>query len=130
MVRRTSPTRTGRCLKRPTDAVPDDAMSTRPADRAAMTTNATVQSCQRRRSTASRDGVEKSRRPTTLASRASSCRSAAIPPYRRAWRGCLGLWTYKERSVDLVGAGVDAEVDGVLAGLACWYSCDAHGHCC
>src|SRR5438270_4594505 len=128
MVRKTSPTRTGRCLNSPTDLAPDDAMSTSPPARATMTTNATVQSCQRRRSTASRDGVEKSRRPTTLASRASSCRSAAIPPYRRAWRGCLGLWTYKERSVDLVGAGVDAEVDGVLAGLACGDAADAHGH--
>src|SRR5947209_13032362 len=125
MVRRTSPTRTGRCLNRPTELAPDDAISTRPAARAAMTTNATVQSCQRRRSTASREGVEKSRRPTTLASRASSCRSAAIPPYRRARRGCLGLWTYEQRSVDLVGSGVDPEVDRVLAGLAGGDAADA-----
>src|SRR5207248_2861515 len=112
----TRPTRTGRCLKSPTDVEPEDAMSTRPAARAAMTTNATVQSCQRRRSTASSEGVEKSRRPTTLASRASSCRSAPIPPYRLARRGCLGLWTYKKGTVDLVGAGIDLEMDGVLAG--------------
>src|SRR5438477_9520831 len=126
MVRKTSPTRTGRCLNSPTERAPDDAMSTSPPARATMTTNATVQSCQRRRSTASRDGVEKSRRPTTLASRASSCRSAAIPPYRLAWRGCLGLWTYKQGSVDLVGAGIDLEVDGVLPGATGGDGDDAH----
>src|SRR6266480_2782091 len=128
MVRRTKPTRTGRCLKRPTDEAPDDAMSTSPAERAAMTTKATVQSCHLRRSTASREGVEKSRRPTTFASRASSCRWAAIPLYRRAGRGCLGLWTYEQGSVDLVGARVDVEVDDVLAGLAGRDAADPHGN--
>src|SRR5947209_5151091 len=128
MVRRMSPTRIGRCLNSPTELAPDDAMSTSPAAREAMTTNATVHNCQRRRSTASREGVEKSRRPTTLASRASSWRSAAIRLYRRAGRRCLGLWTYKKRPVDVVGARVDPEVDDVLAGLAGGDAADADGH--
>src|SRR5437764_7715822 len=128
MVRSTRPTRTGRCLKSPTDVAPDDAMSTKPADRAAMTTNATSQSCQRLRSTASSEGVEKSRRPTTFASRASSCRLAAMPTYRRAGERCLGLWTYKQRSIDLVGSRVDVEVDRVLADLAGGDAADPHRH--
>src|SRR3954462_62078 len=121
--------RTGRNLNSATDVVaPDDAMRTSPADRAAMTMRATDHSCQRRRSTASSDGVEKSRSPTTLASRASSCRSAAIPPYRPLPRGCLGLWTYQQRSVDLVGARVHVEMDHVLAGLAGRDAADPHRH--
>src|SRR5205807_4954833 len=126
MVMSTTPIRTGRCLKSPTDVAPDDAMSTRPADRAAMTTNATSQSCQRLRSTASREGVEKSRRPTTFASRASSWRLAGIRLYRPPGRVCLGLWAYKQRTVDLVSARIDVEVDHVLAALAGGDAPDPH----
>src|SRR5579872_6429320 len=104
------------CLNSPGELVPADAMSTRPAAKAAMTTMATIQSCHLRRSTASKEGVEKSRRPTTFASRASSWRLAGISLYRPPLRGCLGLGAYKKRAVDLVGAGVDVKVDHVLLG--------------
>src|SRR5437763_2806271 len=134
MVSSTSPTRTERWRKRPTEEVPaPEAMSTSPAERAAMTMKATVQSCHRRRSTASSEGVENWRSPTTLASRASCCGSAAM--LRVSARGtpaltsfplsresdisvslALGLlWTDQQGAVDLVGAGVDVEVDHVLA---------------
>src|SRR5581483_7429943 len=112
----------------PGELARDEAMSTRPAAREAMTTMATIQSCQRRRSTASSEGVEKSRRPTTFASRANSWRLDGMSTYRLPWRGCLDLRAYQERSVDFVDARVHVEVDDVLAGLAGGDASDADGH--